>query len=102
MVGGPAHASAVSPQIDQRTCSPNDPTPQIEFYGTNVQYCYGGTVGTILVNKYAFTMHSGGYYGNVDYVGADGKDHKIPFRPNEVHGLGGNNWVYQLTITPPF
>jgi hypothetical protein len=55
MVGVPAYANAASPQIDQRTCSPNDPTPQIEFYNTNAQY-----------------------------------------------GLGGDDWVYQVTITPPF
>jgi hypothetical protein len=100
-VGAPAQASPVRPAVDFRSCTGNA-TPPIEFYDTSTQFCMGGTVGTIGVHRMAFTMHSGGYYGNFEYIAADGSDHTVDFRPNEVHGIGANSEVWSLAITPPF
>jgi hypothetical protein len=102
VISVPAQAS-IAPQIDARKCNPNDPTPQIEFYSSNgALHCFGGTVGSLFPSFNAFTMHSGGYYGNFSVKTATGS-HVVWFTPDDVLGFpGGPGIVFAVTITPPF
>jgi hypothetical protein len=94
--------ASVTPQIDARKCNPNDPTPQIEFFDTIGAngHCFGGTVGSIFPSFSAFTMHSGGYFGNFAYTdSATGKNHVVFFEPDDLIGFGPGI-VHSVTITP--
>ncbi len=100
-ISAPAHASTL-PQIDARACNPDDPTPQIEFYSGNGDlHCFGGTVGSIFPSFNAFTMHSGGYYGNFSVNTGGPQPEVVWFKPGEVTGFGPGIF-FAVTITPPY
>jgi len=85
MVGGcPCERS--QPQIDQRTCSPNDHAAD-RVLRTNVQYCYGAPSNDPLIICFTCTQR---YYG----MSITCADERItnPFRQTKCMAWR-NNWV---------
>ena len=88
------------PAIDQRNCSDHNSILFVLAGGQSM--CFGGYVGNMNTNFWAWAFETGIYYGDVSVNSSSGC-YFLMFKPHQyinIPGAPGN--VINVAITPPF